>query len=270
MNSTQPSMCASSTATRAGRRRAPARQSRRRRCSAAAASPRKQSGDHQVAQVAVEGAGVRRHQLARAAGRDQRLVELAVVALPELGLARRPPSIRALDHARACGGRRRRGPPTRRRRRRRTAPSAWLSSSSRSSASSRRFCARHRRHLEAALALGQHQPLGGEPAQDLPQRADADAVLGLHPVEPQLRAGRDPPEDDVGADALVGVLADRERDDLCADVTFTAWLLRILVRCAIGSIRCIRITPLDCNVASVQQIGAGEGRKPANQGGSTR
>ena len=51
-------------------------------------SPRKEKADHQVAQVAIEGVGVRRHQLARAAGGDQGLVELAVVALPEFGLPR--------------------------------------------------------------------------------------------------------------------------------------------------------------------------------------
>jgi len=43
--------------------------------------------DHLVAQILVEGGGVREHQLPRTAGGDQRLVELPVVALPDLGFA---------------------------------------------------------------------------------------------------------------------------------------------------------------------------------------
>ena len=51
-------------------------------------------GDHQVAQVAVEYVGMGLHQRPGAAGRDQRLVELDVVALPGRRLL-----AAALDHA---------------------------------------------------------------------------------------------------------------------------------------------------------------------------
>ena len=52
--------------------------------------------DHLVAKMTVEGGRTRGHQLARAAGRDQRLMEFPVVALPVSGigpLAREQPAL---------------------------------------------------------------------------------------------------------------------------------------------------------------------------------
>src|SRR6185436_2088018 len=67
---------------------------------------------------------------------------------------------------------------------------------------------RYRRHLEAASALGQDQPLRRQAAQDLPQRADADAIAFLEPVEPELLARRQAPKNDVAANAPMAIVAD--------------------------------------------------------------
>ena len=133
-------------------------------------------GDHQVAQVAVEGVGMRlpsapasRRPRSAPGGTRRRSASRPA---PRRGARRssaaRPP--------RACGGRRPPVPPTRRRPRRTTAPARGAPAAAAAPASSRSSRRGHRRHLEAALALGQHQPLGRQPAQDLAQRADADAV----------------------------------------------------------------------------------------------
>jgi hypothetical protein len=71
----------------------------------------------------------------------------------------------------------------------------------------RQIVDRHRRHFEAAPALGQNQPLGCEAAQDLPQRADTDAVAFLEPVELELLARRQAPEHDIGPNPPMTVVA---------------------------------------------------------------
>jgi hypothetical protein len=85
---------------------------------------------------------------------------------------------------------------------------AWPSSNNRSSANSFKFSAETRRHLEAASSLGQDQTLRGEAAQNLAQRADADAVALLEPVELELLSRPQPAKNDVGADTPIAIVAD--------------------------------------------------------------
>ena len=83
-----------------------------------------------------------------------------------------------------------------------------------------------RRHLEAALPFRRDQGLGGQPAEQLPQGADAGAIGFPHAVQAKLLPGRQPPEHDVGADAPVGQLRDR---------SFPGILHRILPRGSHGA-----------------------------------
>src|SRR4051794_10383782 len=62
---------------------------------------------------------------------------------------------------------------------------------------------RNRRDLEPALALGDDQRLGRKSVQQLPQGADAGSIRRADAVEPELLAGIEPAEDDVGPDAPV-------------------------------------------------------------------
>ena len=64
-----------------------------------------------------------------------------------------------------------------------------------------------RRHLETALAFREHEIFRRQPVQDLPQRADANAIDLAHRIEPQLLSGRKATEQDIGTQALVGTLA---------------------------------------------------------------
>ena len=77
---------------------------------------------------------------------------------------------------------------------------------------------RNRRHLEAASSLGEHQTLRGEAAQDLAQRADADAVAFLEPVELELLTRPQPAKDDVGADTPItntsGVMSEADSEQM--------------------------------------------------------
>ena len=66
-----------------------------------------------------------------------------------------------------------------------------------------------RRHLKAAPPLGQHETLRGEPVQDFAQRGDADAVILLEALKPELLTRAEPAEHDVGPDAAIAVIADR-------------------------------------------------------------
>ncbi len=68
---------------------------------------------------------------------------------------------------------------------------------------------RDRRHLEAAPALGQHKALRRQPVEDFAQRGDADAVVLLEALQPELLSRPEPAEHDVGADAAIAVIADR-------------------------------------------------------------
>ena len=68
---------------------------------------------------------------------------------------------------------------------------------------------RNRRDLEAALAFGHHEPLGRQAVQQFAQRADARAIVLAQAVELELLAGRELAENDVGADAPVGLLSNR-------------------------------------------------------------
>ena len=123
---------------------------------------------HQVAQVSIEGVGVRRHQLERATGGDQGLVELAVVALPG-SVSRAPSSIRRSTLS--PGARRRRGPPIPCRRRRRSG-GAHAAPASASARPALRGSGRSAAEPEAALSFGQHEALGRQAAQNLTQGAD--------------------------------------------------------------------------------------------------
>src|SRR5690242_2937255 len=70
---------------------------------------------------------------------------------------------------------------------------------------------RHRRDLEAALALGHDQPLRAEPAEQLAHRADAGRVALADAVQAQFFARSEAAEDDVGAQAAIGDLPNRFR-----------------------------------------------------------
>ena len=68
----------------------------------------------------------------------------------------------------------------------------------------------YRRHLEAALALGDHKTLGRQTIEDLAQRADAEAVIFLHGIELETSGWREHSENDVGPDALIAAVARRQ------------------------------------------------------------
>jgi hypothetical protein len=65
------------------------------------------------------------------------------------------------------------------------------------------------RDLEAPLPLGEDQPFGGEPVQDLAESAEANAVLAAQCLEPKLPARREAAGEDVVAQARPGLLAER-------------------------------------------------------------
>src|SRR5882724_11346465 len=68
---------------------------------------------------------------------------------------------------------------------------------------------RDRRYLEAPPALSQHKTFRGEPVEDFAQRRDADAVVLLEALKPELLTGAEPAKHDVGPDAAIAVIADR-------------------------------------------------------------
>ena len=66
-----------------------------------------------------------------------------------------------------------------------------------------------RRHLKATPPLRQYKTLCGEPVEDFAQRRDADAVILLEALKPQLLTRAEPAEHDVGPDAAIAVITDR-------------------------------------------------------------
>ena len=68
---------------------------------------------------------------------------------------------------------------------------------------------RHRRHFEAARALGDDQALRGQPVEQLAQRADTDAIALLQRLELEPLRGLESPGDDVVPDSAIGSFASR-------------------------------------------------------------
>ena len=122
--------------------------------------------------------------------------------------------------------------------------SAWLSSSSRKPASSFRFSAVTGGTSKPRWPSAMTSPSAESRLRILAQRADADAVLGLHPVEPQLLTGRSAAENDVGADSLVGVLADGQRNDVRGRIALSSVDIRALPQpgCALSRADCQSIS----------------------------
>ena len=73
---------------------------------------------------------------------------------------------------------------------------------------------RGRRHLEAALALGHHELFAGQPVENLPQGADAGAILAPERVQLELHPRPQGPRYDVIAYAPECQLAYAFLDDL--------------------------------------------------------
>ena len=68
---------------------------------------------------------------------------------------------------------------------------------------------RDRSDLEAALPLGKDEPFGRQPIEQLTKGADTGAVVLAQPLELQSLCRSELAENDVGANAPVGLLADR-------------------------------------------------------------
>jgi hypothetical protein len=162
-----------------------------------------------VAEIFVEHDGVGLHQFARAAARDQGLMEFAVVALAQFGVVAFGED-RALGGGELVMGRDHAAFPFHVAGAEGFGHRVMLEQD----AQLREFAQvldRDRGDLETALAFGDDKAFRGQPVQDLAQRRDADAVVFLHRLQFQPPGGRQHAEDDVGADALIAAVAGGQR-----------------------------------------------------------
>ena len=169
---------------------------------------------HLITQILVENPAIQIEQGLRAAGRDEGVVKLAVVALPQLRLAvaRHHPPFQggelvvrgddaALPFEIARRERQRHGVALEQEPHRRDILEAGRG---------------HRRHREPALPFGEDEAFRGQAAQDLAQRADAGAIALRQPIETEPQSRRQAAEDDVGPNLLVSPIGDRGGEELDA------------------------------------------------------
>ena len=191
--------------------------------------------DHLIAEILVVNGRVGLEQSLRAARRDERRVELAVIALPQLGrraIACRHAGFECRELV--VGGDDATFP----------FQIAMLDCRPERVALEQEPHPRHfpktvRRHgldLESALALGDDEPFRAKPVQDFPKRAHADAVARTEGLELQLLSRGEPAENDVAPDGVVRPLAYRlagHASPSVAHLVSVPWL-RAIVKCAMG------------------------------------